>query len=216
MVSTVITFTKADVQPPVYIAGGFTDWAPVEMQCESSQSGQNKFTHTTELQPGEHQYKFRLGPGDWWVLDESAPTADDGSGNINNAFTVTAEETKVSSPQPTEDVARAPVPAAPFDTLDAVEEELEVRPDTTTADVDTHKEASIPDVAPPPYSVEEHAISKASEPANQNLVPKVPDIEKSVESKAQPSATNGGLAKKMLLVAAIVAIPVAISFFLRR
>jgi 1,4-alpha-glucan branching enzyme len=74
MVSTVITFTKADVQPPVYIAGGFTDWSPMEMQCESTQSGQNKFTHTTELQPGEHQYKFRLGPGDWWVLDESAPT----------------------------------------------------------------------------------------------------------------------------------------------
>ncbi len=151
MVSTVITFTKPDVQPPVYIAGGFTDWAPVEMQCESSQSGQNKFTHTTELQPGEHQYKFRLGPGDWWVLDESAPTgqyhiyllskiqladiriADDGSGNINNALSVTAEETEVSSQQPTEDVSRASVPAAPLDTLAAVEEELEVRPDTVTA-----------------------------------------------------------------------------------
>ncbi len=213
MVSTVITFTKPDVQPPVYIAGGFTDWAPVEMQCESSQSGQNKFTHTTELQPGEHQYKFRLGPGDWWVLDESAPTgqyhiyllskiqladiriADDGSGNINNALSVTAEETEVSSQQPTEDVSRASVPAAPLDTLAAVEEELEVRPDTITAD--DHKEASIPDVAPPPYSAEEHATPQASEPAKQNLEPKVTNIErKSVESKAQPAATNGGLAKK--------------------
>ena len=213
MVSTVITFTKPDVQPPVYIAGGFTDWSPVEMQCESSQSGQNKFTHTTELQPGEHQYKFRLGPGDWWVLDESAPTgqyhiyllskiqladiriADDGSGNINNALSVTAEETEVSSQQPTEDVSRASVPAAPLDTLAAVEEELEVRPDTITAD--DHKEASIPDVAPPPYSAEEHATPQASEPAKQNLEPKVTNIErKSVESKAQPAATNGGLAKK--------------------
>jgi len=216
MVSTVITFTKPDVQPPVYIAGGFTDWAPVEMQCESSQSGQNKFTHTTELQPGEHQYKFRLGPGDWWVLDESAPTADDGSGNINNALSVTAEETEVSSQQPTEDVSRASVPAAPLDTLAAVEEELEVRPDTITAD--DHKEASIPDVAPPPYSAEEHATPQASEPAKQNLEPKVTNIErKSVESKAQPAATNGGLAKnRILLVAAIVAIPVALSLFLRR
>jgi len=213
----VITFTKADVQPPVYIAGGFTDWSPVEMQCESTQSGQNKFTHTTELQPGEHQYKFRLGPGDWWVLDESAPTADDGSGNINNALTVTAEETEVSSPRPTEDVASAPIPAAPIDTLAAVEEELEVRPDTIPADVDNHKEASIPDVAPPPYSAEEHATAQAPEPAKQSVVAKVPDIvKKSVDSKVQPLATNDWLSKKVLLVAAIVAIPVAISFFLRR
>jgi hypothetical protein len=78
-----------------------------------------------------------------------------------------------------------------------VEEELEVRPDTIPADVDNHKEASIPDVAPPPYSAEEHATAQAPEPAKQSLVAKVPDIvKKSVDSKVQPLATNDWLSKK--------------------
>lgn len=74
MVSTIITFTKADVQAPVYIAGAFSEWSPVEMTCEKLENGENKFSHAAELQPGKYQYKFRLGPGDWWVLDESTST----------------------------------------------------------------------------------------------------------------------------------------------
>lgn len=27
-----------------------------------------------DVAPGEYEYKFRLGPGDWWVLDENAET----------------------------------------------------------------------------------------------------------------------------------------------
>jgi hypothetical protein len=77
MASTVINFTKPDVQPPVFVAGGFTDWSPVEMECEplqGAESGQNRFVYRLEVQPGKYQYKFRLGPGDWWACDESTPT----------------------------------------------------------------------------------------------------------------------------------------------
>ena len=26
------------------------------------------------VNPGDYQYKYRLGPGDWWVCDDSAET----------------------------------------------------------------------------------------------------------------------------------------------
>ena len=77
MVSTTITLEKDNVQPPVYVAGTFTGWTPVEMGFETTESNgstQNVFSYKADLEPGDYQYKFRLGPGDWWVLDESTPT----------------------------------------------------------------------------------------------------------------------------------------------
>lgn len=85
MVSTIITFSKADVQAPVFVAGAFTDWAPVEMNCETIEedgSVRNHFSYKASLEPGEYQYKFRLGPGDWWTLDESKPTGKSGGSNL--------------------------------------------------------------------------------------------------------------------------------------
>ncbi|KIW15608.1 hypothetical protein PV08_05656 [Exophiala spinifera] len=231
MVSTTITFNKADVQAPVYVAGAFSEWSPVEMACEKLENGQNKFTHTVEVQPGKYQYKFRLGPGDWWALDESTPTEDDGSGNVNNVLTVEAEQTQESTPQQSEgdsesigqapiaDTAAAADSATVYDTVAALEDELSVQPDVTTPDEhDVHKEASIPDVAPPPYSAPEHAMPLTTETHKPVPVTKVVDIErKSPEIGALPPPKKGGaLAKKMLLVAAAVAIPVAFSLFLRR
>jgi hypothetical protein len=77
MVSTTITFKKDNVQPPVYIAGEFTSWRPIQMVRQTSaKDGQPKhsFFYTADIQPGDYQYKFRLGDGDWWVFDESAST----------------------------------------------------------------------------------------------------------------------------------------------
>ena len=71
MVPTTITFEEDNVHPPVFVAGSFTDWNPTEMAYDSVK---NIFSYKLELDPGKYQYKFRLGPGDWWVLDESAPT----------------------------------------------------------------------------------------------------------------------------------------------
>lgn len=78
MVATTITFDQLGVQPPVYVAGGFTNWTPTEMKHEPVEKDgvvEHHFSFTVDLAPGEYQYKFRLGPGDWWVLDESTPTS---------------------------------------------------------------------------------------------------------------------------------------------
>src|SRR5262249_54793391 len=98
--------------PPVFVAGSFTGWSPLEMTCEKTEATESRhlFSYTVDLKPGKYQYKFRLGPGDWWVLDESAPTggwiislriiqaddlaASDNSGNVNNVLTVEPDEQK--------------------------------------------------------------------------------------------------------------------------
>lgn len=51
-------------------------------------SGEREFVKTFHAGEGEYQYKFRLGPGDWWVCDEDKPTVDDGLGNRNNVLVV--------------------------------------------------------------------------------------------------------------------------------
>ena len=76
MVSTTLKFSKADIQPPVFVAGSFTEWSPCEMTHEKAEAPGSGylFSCTVDLKPGRYQYKYRLGHGDWWVLDESAPT----------------------------------------------------------------------------------------------------------------------------------------------
>lgn len=34
----------------------------------------HEFSKVVDLSPGEHQFKFRLGHGDWWIVDEGAKT----------------------------------------------------------------------------------------------------------------------------------------------
>lgn len=61
------------------------------MGCCESSSGEWEFSKTFSAVEGEYQYKFRLGPGDWWVCDESKPTVDDGFGDRNNVLVVKDE-----------------------------------------------------------------------------------------------------------------------------
>lgn len=71
-VQTTIEYKQSDFQPPLYIAGSFSDpqWQPQEMQC-SANDHKFDFTAHIEVDEGKHyEYKFRVGPGDWWVLDE--------------------------------------------------------------------------------------------------------------------------------------------------
>lgn len=60
---------------------------------EVSEDGQGgyKFTKTFTVSEGEYQYKLRLGPGDWWVCDDTKPQVDDGLGNKNNLIVVKSE-----------------------------------------------------------------------------------------------------------------------------
>jgi len=108
-----ITYAHPDTQPPVYLAGAFSDpqWQPQEMQYTTDEHNQHQFYKEIEVdQGGYYEYKFRLGPGDWWVLDEEGDTgmlgiwkdraregADccivtDGAGNRNNVLRVPVKE----------------------------------------------------------------------------------------------------------------------------
>ncbi|KAK2011442.1 hypothetical protein LZ32DRAFT_606454 [Colletotrichum eremochloae] len=87
MVSVTITYKKPGTQPPIFIAGSFSDpqWQPQEMQFTTEDGGEHTFHKSIEVPPSSQiQYKFRVGLGDWWVLNEDAPTVTDASGNRNN------------------------------------------------------------------------------------------------------------------------------------
>ena len=66
-----------DTRPPLFVAGTFTEppWTPQEMECSTGRDGEVTFSKTCVIKPGaDVQYKFRIGTGDWWVLNERSPT----------------------------------------------------------------------------------------------------------------------------------------------
>ncbi|KAK7530155.1 uncharacterized protein J3D65DRAFT_640359 [Phyllosticta citribraziliensis] len=74
-----ITFYHPSTSPPVFVATSLTNppWQVVEMDVkqERTPSGDLIFEKKFDaVEAGEYQYKFRLGPGDWWVCDDNAPT----------------------------------------------------------------------------------------------------------------------------------------------
>ncbi len=76
-VPVIITFRSAGTQPPVFLAGSFSDpaWEPHEMRYSTSEDGEHTFSEKVDAKQGSAiQYKFRVGTGNWWVIDEDAPT----------------------------------------------------------------------------------------------------------------------------------------------
>lgn len=75
-----ITITRKanGVQPPLFVAGTFSNpqWAPHAMDYVTSDDGEPIFSKTFLVEPDSKiQYKFRVGEGDWWVLNDEAPTS---------------------------------------------------------------------------------------------------------------------------------------------
>ncbi|KAK6441950.1 hypothetical protein LTR95_001810 [Oleoguttula sp. CCFEE 5521] len=85
-----ITYSSPGLQPPVFITTSLSEpqWEVLEMGVGEDSAGNFEFTKVFHARPGEYQYKFRLGPGDWWVCDEEKEVVDDGMGNQNNHITV--------------------------------------------------------------------------------------------------------------------------------
>ncbi|KAI1435490.1 hypothetical protein GGR50DRAFT_656027 [Xylaria sp. CBS 124048] len=86
-VPIIFTFHRSGVQPPVFVAGSFSDprWQPLEMDVAVDEHGE--FTFTKQVMVNECsdiQYKFRHGFGDWWALDPGARTVMDEDGNVNS------------------------------------------------------------------------------------------------------------------------------------
>jgi hypothetical protein len=75
-ISITIKYSKLGTQPPIYIAGSFSDpaWQPQEMSHTQGEDREFDFTKDVEVEEGkEYQYKFRIGEGDWWLLNEDSP-----------------------------------------------------------------------------------------------------------------------------------------------
>ena len=95
-----VEYSSPGLEPPVHIFTSLSDpqWEAVEMSASKNNKGEYIFSKAFDVEEGEYQYKFRLGPGDWWVCDESRRTVDDGVGNKNNLLIV--EAPTFVAPQP--------------------------------------------------------------------------------------------------------------------
>ncbi|KAK8055447.1 hypothetical protein PG993_000674 [Apiospora rasikravindrae] len=92
-VPVTITYRKPGTSPPVFVSGTFSDppWQLKEMSCVVDDDSNHVFQLKTSAPEGSKvEYKFRLGTGDWWVLDETADTVPNDLGNLNNVMTVPA------------------------------------------------------------------------------------------------------------------------------
>ncbi|KAF2086482.1 hypothetical protein K490DRAFT_57777 [Saccharata proteae CBS 121410] len=135
--SVTITYSHDGTQPPVFVATSLTDppWEPLEMSVtdQRTEAGhlifQKKFDGVEE---GEYQYKFRLGPGDWWVMDDTAPKISDDAGNSNNLLVVNANE-PASSGTLSSDEEMSPIRRA-SSAPDASPEDLRLSGETQTSD----------------------------------------------------------------------------------
>ncbi|MGQ9901052.1 MAG: alpha amylase N-terminal ig-like domain-containing protein [Fimbriimonadales bacterium] len=70
----------------VYLAGSFNQWQP-RMTPMTPDADRRVWTLTLALPPGAHQYKFVVNGTDWRT-DPTAPTVDDGNGNLNSVVWV--------------------------------------------------------------------------------------------------------------------------------
>ncbi|OTB08383.1 hypothetical protein M426DRAFT_7700 [Hypoxylon sp. CI-4A] len=138
-----ITFTyqKKGTIPPMYVAGSFSDppWDPQEMDVLIDQHGNNVFTKMVLVDDGsEIQYKFRIGPGNWWALDENADTATDELGNTNNVLRVS-----INGPQ-----AKPNVPTPRIDELKSSTSDGGQTPDMAAAAAEVADSARFLDPEP--------------------------------------------------------------------
>lgn len=76
-VSATVKYHKPGTTPPVYLAGSFSEpvWQPKEMEHTVAEDNELDFHSEVQVEEGrEYQYKFRIGDGDWWVLNEDSPS----------------------------------------------------------------------------------------------------------------------------------------------
>ncbi|PNY26612.1 Uncharacterized protein TCAP_03464 [Tolypocladium capitatum] len=86
-----LSFRRPGVQPPVFVAGSFSDpaWQPRQMHCLEDGTGENHFTAQVSVHAGrEYRFKFKVGESNDWVLDEHGSIATDEQGNKTNVLKV--------------------------------------------------------------------------------------------------------------------------------
>ncbi|KAI6376074.1 hypothetical protein MCOR25_002887 [Pyricularia grisea] len=99
-VPVTITFGKEGVQPPLYIAGTFSDppWQLEEMEVSSAEDGKHIFKARFVASPGAQiHYKFKTAHGDWF-LDDKSESVVDYKGFRNNSLNVPQVPTITQQP----------------------------------------------------------------------------------------------------------------------
>ena len=173
-----IEYTSPGLKPPVYIFTSLSDpqWEAVEMLAEK-EGTEYSFSKAFDVDEGEYQYKFRLGPGDWWTCDETRPTVDDGTGNKNNLLVVKAhyfnpswpvderKDSKTSSPEPSKPAALPTTESHPQPQIvvaSALHESSALTPQPAVERKDGKSPASPVDPKPPAaLTTEPHSQSQA-------------------------------------------------------
>lgn len=72
-----LTYASPGAVPPIFLAGSFSEpaWHPQEMEFRADENGELQFHKEVQVEEGaQFQYKFRIGTGEWWALNEQAPT----------------------------------------------------------------------------------------------------------------------------------------------
>ncbi|PHH90877.1 hypothetical protein CDD83_2382 [Cordyceps sp. RAO-2017] len=91
LVTVTVSFRRPGTQPPLFLVGTFSDpaWLPREMQYRTDDTGDKCFTTQISVQPGQdYRYKFRLGHGGDWLLDQQASIDIDDQGSCANLLKV--------------------------------------------------------------------------------------------------------------------------------
>lgn len=189
-IPVVIEFASPGLIPPVYVGTSLSDpaWEPLEMEHFSNHNGEYTFRKFFAVEEGEYQYKLRLGPGDWWVCDDTQPQVDDGLGNKNNLKVVKYEATKhlvpptpaVHEPAAVESAHEAPLmaheTAAPEIKVPEIKEHPEehASPESTTNSPLMEHEKHVPEIKEPEHP-EQHASPESTTHAplmdHENLSP---------------------------------------------
>ncbi|KAK5746669.1 hypothetical protein LTR17_000685 [Elasticomyces elasticus] len=204
-----VEYTSKGLQPPVYVFTSLSDpqWEPLELDHEQQADGENRFYKTFMAEEGEYQYKFRLGPGDWWALDESKPTVDDGLGNKNNLMIVKPvaaapqpqkEEPKVKEAAKSEETApsqpRATSPQAPTSPLGKLASTVSNQLSSAASAVTSTVAPSIPREQSPPVDKTAPTISNplpaVGEAVSQAVAPLMPHEQSAVGEKPATATLN--------------------------
>ncbi|KAK5743085.1 hypothetical protein LTR17_002845 [Elasticomyces elasticus] len=204
-----VEYTSKGLQPPVYVFTSLSDpqWEPLELDHEKQAGGENRFYKTFLADEGEYQYKFRLGPGDWWALDESKPTVDDGAGNKNNLMIVKLvaaapqppkEEPKVKEAANSEETApsqpRATSPQAPTSPLSNFASTVSNQLSSAASAVTSTVAPSIPHEQSPPSDKPAPTISNplpaAGAAVSQAVAPPMPHEQPAASEKPATATMN--------------------------
>ncbi|KAF4624681.1 hypothetical protein G7Y89_g13487 [Cudoniella acicularis] len=204
IMTVTVRYAKPGAQPPIYLAGSFSDpaWQPQEMEYTAIADNEYEYRKDVQVEHGkEYQYKFRMGTGDWWILNEDAPTVTDDIGNRNNLLTAPAIEKSAAQPeQPhlSDTNATPAIPANDMATEENMEHQVHQKIDDANESIDAKEVADTPEVKEMPSSpavVVERAESDlqfSSDSKEQEAIKPEPGHLSAQEPHSDRAATSNG------------------------